>query len=234
MNRLLIKSFALCIVFGVSLQTACAQAEASPENGKGASIRAVLLVPAASNMELVTMVGERISEPFNVGSSGLGQRIYPGAAAFALGVKDEAEETGFRSVGKATLPPGGKDYILLLEPVEGKYFKLHIISATGSDFASDATLFFNASGAEVGVILGSIKKVIAPRKVEIISAPPKTGDVPFYQVQMYHADGSTPRMFASSRWLHRDDGRNYVFVYREPQSGKFSYKTFHETISKAP
>lgn len=228
------KTILICSIACITIHTAHGQATASETDLKGPAVRALLLVSGSPNMELVTIAGERISAPFNVGASGLSQRFHPGASEFHLGVKDDGEETGYRRVGKATLAPGGRDHILLLEPVEGRMFGIHAISGAATDFGADSTLFFNASDVSVGAMLGNVKKVLAPGRIEIVPAPQVKGDVPFFQVEMYHASGSTSRMFASSRWLHRSDGRNYAFVYRDTATGRFSYKIFSETISPAP
>ena len=172
----------------VSLHTAHAQ----EDEGKGPAVRALLLVPGSPNMELVSIAGETVSEPFNVGASGLSQRFYPGVAVFKLGVKDEKEETGYRSLGEATIPSGGRDYILLLEPVGDEKYNLHIIDGASQNFRANSTLFFNASEEPVSIMLGDSAKVIAPHRIEIVSAPPAKDGETAYQVQMQvsHPDGS--------------------------------------------
>ncbi len=200
---------------------------------RGPSVRALLLVPGNPNLELVTIVSGVASEPFNVGASGLSMPFFPGSKAFALAVKDDSLEEGYRSVSSVALPETGSDFILLLEPKEGRSFNSHVIDSHGEGFGADATLFFNASASPVAAIMEQKRWMIRPRRVEIVPAPPKKGDVPFYQVELYYPEGDKPRRFASSRWLHREDGRNYVFIFQARDSGRFAYQTINETISSS-
>ncbi len=199
---------------------------------RGPAVRAVLLVPGSPNVELVTIVADKISPPFTIGASGLSGNIFPGGRAFNLAVKDTSAETGFRQVASVVLPEAGNDFILLLEPLEGKSFIPHVVTDRLQGFGADSTLFFNASSAQIGAVFGKQKTLIRPRRVEIVSAPPAQGDVPYYQVELYYPDNEKLKLFASSRWLHRDDGRNYVFIYQEKDTGRFVYQTFNETFSE--
>lgn len=232
----LTKIIVFSLVFGLVFQTSQAQEKTSSKKSQGPAVRALLLAPGSPNVEIVTIAGEKVSAPFNVGASGLSARFYPNAAEFNLAMKDSETENknGYRVIAKVTLPESGRDFILLLEPAKEKKLKVHVINSADNKFGPDTTLFFNASGESVGAVFGDVKKVIAPRQIQIISAPPMKGDVPFFQVQLFHAVGSSSRLFASSRWLHRTNGRNYAFIYRDPTTERFSYKTFSETIPATP
>ena len=199
---------------------------------KGPAIRALLLTAGYPNLELVVIAGKQVSEPLLVGASGLSERAFPGGKSFSLAVKDASAEHGYRSVASITLPEVGDDFIVLLEPAAGNSFTPYLVNGHQKSFGADATLFFNASQAAIGAVLENAKFMIPPRRVEVVAGPPRQGEIPYYQVELYYPDGGTPRLFSSSRWLHRPTGRNYVFIYQDKESGSFGYQTVNETFAR--
>ena len=226
-------TYYVCFLLGSSL--AYAQKDPQEEKKDSRSVRALILAPGSPNLEMMCVAGEKSSEPFNVGTSGLSQAFDPGTPTFSLAMKNAKSETGYRKVCEISLPANTRKAILLLIPAKANRFNIHLINDGEKSFGSDTTLFFNATAEPVGVILGQVKKILAPRKVILLDAPTVKGDVPFYQVQLFHAtESGGSQLFASSRWLHREDGRNYVFIYQIPGTGAFTYKTFSETLSAQP
>ena len=230
-------AFSLLGVCGLGLGV-LAQPAAKPVSplppGKGPAIRALLLAADRPNLELVVIAGKQVSEPLLVGASGLSARVFPGAKSFSLALKDASAVRGYRSVAAITLPEAGDDFIVLLEPVAGDSFTPYLVNGRQQAFGADATLFFNASQAAIGAVLDHTKVLIAPRRVEVVAGPPPQGEIPYYQVELYAPDGGTPRMFSSSRWLHRPNGRNYVFIYQDKGSGRFGYQSVNETFARPP
>ncbi|MGC4016421.1 MAG: hypothetical protein QM755_18150 [Luteolibacter sp.] len=200
---------------------------------RGPMVRALLLVPGSPNIELVTIAEEKVSPPFSIGASGLSGNIFPGTRTFNLAVKMPSADSGFKKVASVVLPETGSNFLLLLEPQDDKSLIPHVIPDSLQRFGADSTLFFNASSSEIGAIFGTQRTLIRPRRVEIVSAPPAQDDVPFYQTELYHRDNEKFKLFASSRWLHRNDGRNYVFIYQIKSTGQFGYQTFSETFAGA-
>jgi len=205
--------------------------ETAPANvqKQGPAVKALVLTQGAVSLDLFTVVGDKMSEPFNVGSWGLSESFYPGKT-FNLAMKDTAAENGARMVSTITLPDGGNEFILLLEPTADKQFKPYIINSRNREFRENSILFFNASTQPVGVTLDEKKAVIQPRKIEILAAPEKKGDIPYYNAALFHPQGTKTRMFASSRWLHRPDGRNYVFVFQDSKSGTYDCRILDESL----
>lgn len=215
--------------------SASAQPEqTAPTHKRGPVIRALLLAQGSPNMAVATVVGDKVSAPFNIGASGLSDNLFPGSKAFHLAIKDPTMPNGWRNVASIVMPESGSDFILLLEPSTDKTFITYLVNDQARGFGADATLFFNASSASIGAVMEKNKTLIRPRHVEIVPAPAVHGDVPYYQVEMYYPNNDSLKLFASSRWLHRNNGRNYVFIYQEKDTGRFDYQSFNETLAQQP
>ena len=194
----------------------------------GPGVRALLLVPGGPIVKLHPMSGETVGEAVQVGARGLSESFKPSSREFSLAIPDIKQESGYRSVGKVTLPEQGKDFILLLEPAKEVY-KVHVVDSRESRFGADSILFFNASDIILGVALGSNKVLIKPR-VAVFANPPPRGEKPFYQVTFYQPDNSKARPFANTRWPHREASRCYVFFYRS-ETGRLTYQAVDESLT---
>lgn len=194
----------------------------------GPGVRALLLVPGGPIVKLHPMSGETVGEAVQVGARGLSESFKPSSREFSLAIPDTKQESGYRSVGKVTLPEQGKDFIILLEPTKEVY-KVHVVDSRESRFGADSILFFNASDIILGAALGSNKVLIKPR-VAVFAKPPPRGEKPFYQVTFYQPDNSKARPFANTRWPHRDASRCYVFFYRS-ETGRLTYQAVDESLT---
>lgn len=194
----------------------------------GPGVRALLLVPGGPLVKLHPMSGETVGDAVQVGARGLSESFKPPSREFSLAIPDAKQESGYRSVGKVTLPEQGKDFILLLEPAKEVY-KVHVVDSRESRFGADSILFFNASDIILGAALGSNKVLIKPR-VAVFAKPPPRGEKPFYQVTFYQPDNSKARPFANTRWPHREASRCYVFFYRS-ETGRLTYQAVDESLT---
>lgn len=194
----------------------------------GPGVRALLLVPGGPIVKLHPMSGETVGDAVQVGARGLSESFKPSSREFSLAIPDANQESGYRSVGKVTLPEQGKDFIILLEPTKEVY-KVHVVDSRESRFGADSILFFNASDIILGAALGSNKVLIKPR-VAIFAKPPPRGEKPFYQVTFYQPDNSKARPFANTRWPHREASRCYVFFYRS-ETGRLTYQAVDESLT---
>ena len=206
--------FSACLAFGAE--------------SAGPGVRALLLVPGGPVVKLHPMSGETVGEAVQVGARGLSESFRPAAREFSLAIPDAKKESGYRAVGKVTLPEQGKDFIILLEPAKQE-FKVHVVNSRESRFGADSVLFFNASETILGASLGGSKILIKPR-VAVFAKPPPRGDKPFYQVTFYQPDNSKARPFANTRWPHRDASRCYVFFYRS-ETGRLAYHAVDESLT---
>ena len=197
----------------------------------GPEVRALLLVPGGPVVKLHPVSGEKVGDAVQVGARGLSESFRPAAREFSLAIPDSKKESGYRIVGKATLPEQGKDFIILLEPGSST-FKVHVVSGQEPRFGADCILFFNASDTVLGAALGRSKVLIKPR-VTVFAKPPPRGDKPFYQVTFYQPENSKARPFANTRWPHRDASRCYVFFYRS-ENGRLTYQAVDESLAPAP
>jgi hypothetical protein len=216
-HRLTVVLTAACFSIGLALG-----AETS-----GPGVRALLLVPGGPLVKLHPMSGETVGEAVQVGARGLSEPFKPSSREFSLAIPDTSQESGYRSVGKVTLPEQGKDFILLLEPAKEVY-KVHVVDSRESRFGADSILFFNASDIILGAALGSNKVLIKPR-IAVFAKPPPRGEKPFYQVTFYQPDNSKARPFANTRWPHREASRCYVFFYRS-ETGRLTYQAVDESL----
>lgn len=191
------------------------------------AVRALLLVPGGPVVKLHPASGEKVGDAVEIGARGLSESFKPPAREFSLAMPDAKQESGFRPVGKVTLPEQGKDFIILLEPGKG-VFKVHVVSGEEPRFGADCVLFFNASDTTLGAGLGGSKVLIKPR-VAVFAKPPPRGDKPFYQVTFYQPENSRARPFANTRWPHRDASRCYVFLYRS-ENGRLTYQAVDESL----
>ncbi len=194
----------------------------------GLDVRALLLVPGGPIVKLHPMSGEKVGEAVQVGARGLSESFKPFSREFSLAIPDANQESGYRSVGKVTLPEQGKDFILLLEPAKEDY-KVHVVDSRESRFGADSILFFNASDTILGAALGTNKFLIKPR-VAVFAKPPPSGAKPFYQVTFYQPENSKARPFANTRWPHRNNSRCYVFFYRS-KTGRLTYQAVDEYLA---
>lgn len=206
--------FSTCLVFGAE--------------SKGPDVRALLLVPGGPVVKLHPMSDATVGEAVQIGARGLSESFRPAARAFSLAIPDAKQESGYRAVGKVTLPEQGKDFIILLEPVEGA-FKVHVVNSRESRFGADSLLFFNASDTILGANLGGNKVLVKPRRA-VFAKPPPPGDKPFYQVTFYQPENSRARPFVNTRWPHRDASRCYVFFYRN-ETGRLTYQAVDESLT---
>jgi hypothetical protein len=193
----------------------------------GPGIRALLLVPGGPVIKLHPMSGETVGEAVLVGARGLSESFRPTAREFSLAIPDIKQKSGYRPLGKVSLPEQGKDFIILLEP-DKQTFKVHVVDSRESRFGADSVLFFNASDTILGAALGANKVIIKPR-VAVFAKPPPRGAKPFYQVTFYQPDNSKARPFTNTRWPHRDTSRCYVFFYRS-KTGRLTYQAVDESL----
>lgn len=207
--------FSTCLAFGAE--------------SAGSSVRALLLVPGGPVVNLHPMSGTTVGEAVQIGARGLSEFFRPATRDFSLAVPDTRQESGYRAVGKVTLPEQGRDFIILLEPTK-EVFKVHVVNARESRFGADCVLFFNATETVLGAALGANKVLIKPRMAVFAKAPPR-GDKPFYQATFYQPDNSKARPFANTRWPHREASRCYVFFYRN-ETGRLTYQAVDESLSR--
>ncbi|MCU0749243.1 MAG: hypothetical protein MUF13_06825 [Akkermansiaceae bacterium] len=198
------------------------------EESGGPAVRALLLAPGGPVVNLHPVSGEKVSDAVQIGARGLSESFRPVAREFSLATPDTKQESGYRAVGKISLPEQGKDFIILLEPAK-EMFKVHVVNARESRFGADCVLFFNASDSILGASLGASKVLIKPR-VPVFTKAPSRGDKPFYQVTFYQPDNNKARPFANTRWPHRDASRCYVFFYRS-ETGRLSYQAVDEILT---
>jgi hypothetical protein len=194
----------------------------------GPGVRALLLVPGGPVVKLHPVSGEKVGEAVEIGARGLSESFRPATRDFSLAIPDARHESGYRAVGKVTLPEQGKDFIILLEPAK-EIYKVHVVNGRESRFGADCVLFFNASETILGASLGGAKVLVKPRVAVFAKAPPR-GDKPFYQVTFYQPDNSKARPFANTRWPHRDASRCYVFFYRG-ETGRLTYQAVDESLT---
>lgn len=216
--------FAAALTVVVCFYSSMTFAEESARTG----VRALLLVSGGPVVKLHPMSGATVGEAVQIGARGLSDSFRPTTREFSLVTPDTKQESGYRSVGKVTLPEQGKDFIILLEPAK-ELFKVHVVNSRESRFGADSVLFFNASDTILGAALGANKILIKPRVAVFAKAPPR-GEKPFYQVTFYQPDNSKARPFANTRWPHRDASRCYVFFYRGG-TGRLTYQAVDESLT---
>jgi hypothetical protein len=206
--------FSACLAFGAE--------------SAGPGVRALLLVPGGPVVKLHPMSGALVGEAVQIGARGLSESFRPAAREFSLAIPDSRQESGYRAVGKVTLPEQGRDFIILLEPAK-QVFNVHVVNGRDSRFGADCLLLFNASDTILGASLGGSKVLIKPRVAVFAKAPPR-GDKSFYQVTFYQPDNSKARPFANTRWPHRDTSRCYVFFYRN-EAGRLTYQAVDDSLT---
>lgn len=195
------------------------------------SIRALLLVPGGAVTTIYPTTGAVRGDGVVVGARGLSQSFRAPAREFSLAMEDKKRESGFRNVGKVSLPTDGDDFIILLEPEETT-LNVHLVNSRETRFRAGSVLFFNASDESVGVTLGSSKLVIKPR-IAIFGKPSPADGQSYYQVTFFEANNGKAKPFTNTRWPHRDNSRCYVFLYRD-QKGRFTYQAVDEGLIPVP
>lgn len=205
--------------FVISLATAGAQ------EGIESRVKALILSPGEQEMKisLVSKEGGTVSDPLLIGNMGLSEAVTVVGRNLSLAIPDKSVESGYRSVGEATLPPAGGDFIILLEPA-GKIFRTHVVNGKLPGFGRGDTLFFNATNFPLGATLGTRKITIPPRK-PVAGGPSARGRDSWYQITFYQPDeGGGVRKFGDTRWPYRDHARAWVFFY---PNGPFNGVSYH-------
>jgi len=221
MFRFLFKFLLVTASFAASLS-------AATKTG-GLSVRALLLTPGGPVVTLHPLIEGKISDAVTIGARGLSDSFNAPARQFSLAVPDQTLESGFRCVGEITLPPQGKEFIILLEPTKDS-FKAHVVNHREPRFGADNVLFFNASEITLGATLGSNKVLIKPRQAVFAKAPPR-GEKSYYQVTFFEPDNGKARPFTNTRWPHRDKSRCYIFFYRSLVNGRLTYQAIDEVLT---
>ncbi len=204
------------------------QAQAEERSGEGVSVRAMLLMPAGTHMELSAAAGEKVSKPVLVGARGLSDGVGISGRQFSWVTPEAGAPGGYKILCKVVLPETGGNFITLLEPEED-HFKAHVMNGGDSNFGPDAVAFFNAAREDIGVAMDSKRVLIVPGKPVVVN-PPRMAEKPFYQVQMFRVEEGAYQLFASTRWPYRTATRSYVFIYRSQKNGQLAWQAVDEVI----
>lgn len=199
-----------------------------------ARVKMLILSPVEREMEisLIAADGGKISDPVLTGNLGLSDSVEVSGREISLAISAPAAESGFLKVGEASLPEGGTDFIVLLEPA-GETFNTHVVSGKMPGFGRGDTLFFNATDMSLGATLGTRKILVPPRK-PIASGPSAQGRESWYQVTFYQpVEGGSVRKFGDTRWPYRDHARTYVFFYPDGPFNGVSYHVVDEMMREA-
>ena len=128
----------------------------------------------------------------------------------------------FRKLGSVTLPPSGRDFILVFLPTTDAYNILPI-SADSPSFKPNDSMVFNFMDKEIGVALGTAKAQIKPKSSAIIT-PGITTDETFFIASFFIRENKTFLPFNNTRWPVNSALKNLLFVFPDPESGDPRYK----------
>ncbi len=203
----------------------------SAQQGTEVSIKALILSPGEREMNISILAPETkvVSKSVVIGNLGLSDPVMVADRKLSIVIQDKAKETGYRSIGDISLPATGSEFIVLLEPADGK-FTTHVVSGKLPGFGRGDTLFFNATDMSLGATLGEKKIIIPPRK-PVAGGPPAEGSQSWYQVTFYQpVEGGGSRKFGDTRWSYRDHARAYVFFYPDGPFNGVSYHVVDEML----
>jgi hypothetical protein len=204
--------------------------EAPPSPKKGGlevSLLAVELLKGAE--DVVIRTGETSSDLIELPTHGTSDPIQLSARSLIIAAPPEEDSPG-RALGKITLPAEGKKFLLLLVPVPSKnsYF-CQAVRQDDPGFKPGDVCFFNVSNSLVGGTLGD-KDFVSKPGTPLLVAPPKKGDLPYYQVKFYFKTDQETRAFTDTRWPFSERHRSYVFFYTKQKSGRISYRAVDDPV----
>lgn len=184
----------------------------------------------------------RVGEETEVVVSGPdGKRI--GDAALALPTRQlspaltvVARKLTFRSpadhdriLGQATLPAGGKDFILVFFPSVGDAaipYRIDALALPASGFGSGDYAFANYCGNPIGCVIDGKRLVVAPGRLAVHRRAKEGQAVGNQTIVCYEQkDGqweTTP--FLSSRIIVQEGVRNLILICRDPDTGKIDFR----------
>ena len=207
----------------------------SAQQGPEATVKALILSPGEREMSIsfLAQQSQLLSKSVMIGNLGLSDPVTVAERKLSIVIPDKAKESGFRPIGDISLPATGSDFIVLLEPADGK-FMTHVVSGKLPGFGRGDTLFFNATDMSLGATLGERKIIIPPRK-PVAGGPPAKGSQSWYQVTFYQpVEGGSSRKFGDTRWSYRDHARAYVFFYPDGPFNGVSYHVVDEMLGETP
>ena len=128
-----------------------------------------------------------------------------------------ADGKTFRPLGKATLPPSGSDFILILVPVKDGY-RAFPLRSDNPDFRTNSAYLLNLTTTQIGVVLGTAKTTLNPGKSTVLQ-PTYSANAHFYQATFYFAEDGAPIPFNNSRWPFSERLRQLVFIHTDHATG---------------
>lgn len=132
----------------------------------------------------------------------------------------------FRVLGTVTLPEQGRDFILVFAPTPTGY-RVFPVRSDDPDFKGNDTLLFNFTPHRIGAMLGSSRQVVASMNSSRLR-PGITEDETFYQALFAYEEAGQYIPFNNTRWPVNRQTKALVFVHKDPQTGKFAYRSVTE------
>jgi len=139
-------------------------------------------------------------------------------------------EWGFRSLGQTTLPPEGRDFILVMAPVKDGY-KAFPVRADDLNFRGNDTMLFNFSQYKLAILLGEGKFKVNPWGNALLR-PSFAKGATFYQAMFAYEKDNHLEVFNNTRWPVNANTKALVFVFHDQANNRLMYRSVTELAGR--
>ena len=213
--------------FLTCLTTAAQDPPSADKSSNGIELRLLAVALLNSAESVVLKSGKAETQPIELPTHGLSEPIQVTARTLSVATPSKGEQSG-RILDTLQLPGSGRRFLLLLIPTKNAYAS-RVVRLDDPGFDPGDLCFLNLTEVPVGGTLGP-GKFLARQGIPEIVAAPEPGDKPFYQVRFFYKDAEQTRPLADTRWPHDEQVRTSVFFFRNPQSGRLTYRAVDEDI----
>jgi hypothetical protein len=145
------------------------------------------------------------------------------ARTFSYGVT-QAEK--FRLLGSVVLPEVGRDFILVMTPIQNGY-KAFPVRADDPNFRGDDTMLFNFTKYKLAILLGDGKFKVNPWANALLR-PSFDENATFYQAMFAYEKNGSFQVFNNTRWPVNVNTKALVFVFHDQPKNQLVYRSVTE------
>lgn len=136
----------------------------------------------------------------------------------------------FRSLGRTALPAEGRDYILVMAPIQNGY-KAFPVRADDPDFRGDDTMLFNFTKHKLAILLGDGKFKVDPWANALLR-PSFAEGATFYQAMFAFEKNGSVEVFNNTRWPVNANTKALVFVFHDQAKNQLMYRSVTELAGR--
>jgi hypothetical protein len=135
--------------------------------------------------------------------------------------QNENGESVFQVYGKAASISASKQIVLLMRKGKDASDGFVVLPVDGelANFSGGSFLFINASGLNVGGVIGNKKFALKPGQQKLLQPAPDHED-DICQVTLSYQREDKWKTFKDTRWSANEGYRTLIFFYQNPENGR--------------